>query len=146
MGGMGLVAHNVFFNVSPQHQNRRSVDMPAVHALLCAQTQLNRETKDTASLNSWGRRNYLFSNDLDPLQPQLVPSSEHLNRWRNNLVLARNYWGVRDGNGNCLRCDDGASWFNMSNNICYTPKAAGDYSGMVRCIRVFISAYNLRVD
>lgn len=109
---------------------------------LCAVTywracmrQLNRETKDTAALNSWGRRNYLFADvDKSPLQPQLVPTAEHFNRWRNNLVLARNYWGVRDGNGDCLRCDDGASWFNMSGNVCYTPKAASQYSGMVRSV------------
>jgi hypothetical protein len=105
MGGEGLVAHNLFFN-------------------------LNRETKDTAALNSWGRRTYLFSEQSDPLKPQLVPSATNMNRWRNNLVLGRNYWGVRDGNGDCLRCDDGASWFNMSSNVCYTPKAASQHSGM----------------
>ena len=72
----------------------------------------------------------MFSEQSNPRKPQLVPSANNLNRWRNNLVLGRNFWGVRDGNGDCLRCDDGASWFNMSNNVCYTPNAASSHSGM----------------
>ena len=104
MGGEGLVHHNLFFN-------------------------LNRETTDTAALNSWGRRVYVFSDRDDPANPRLVPQQEHFNRWRNNLVLNRNYWGVRDGNGNCLRCDDGASWFNMSENVCYSASSAMEFNG-----------------
>ena len=105
MGGEGLVHHNVFFN-------------------------LNRETTDTAALNSWGRRVYVFSeSDADPSTPRLVPTPGRFNRWRNNLVLNRNYWGVRDGNGNCLRCDDGASWFNMSENVCYAASSAMEFNG-----------------
>ena len=66
-------------------------------------------------MNSWGRRVYLFSDsDAEPAKPRLVPAAGRFNHWRNNLVLNRNYWGVRDGNGNCLRCDDGASWFNSA--------------------------------
>ena len=100
MGGAGVVDGNVFFS-------------------------LNRETKDTAALNSWGRRPYLFnegatSNNVDandtrtaatPPTAHLIPSQ--MNSWRNNLILARQI----DPNtpdayrrGNCLRCDDGASW------------------------------------
>ena len=92
-----------------------------------------------------GRRVYLFSDNEggsggsgdpdtqgsapDPSRPRLVPSPEHFNRWRNNLVLNRNYWGVRDGNGNCLRCDDGASWFNMSENVCYASSSGMEFNG-----------------
>ena len=71
------------------------------------------KTTDTSALNAWGRRNYLFSDGpgAAAATPRLVPRTDGYNRWRNNLVLNRNYWGVRDGNGNCLRTDDGASWF-----------------------------------
>jgi len=93
MGGAGVVAGNVFFN-------------------------LNRETSDTSALNSWGRRNYVLSDsDESPEKPRLMPTTA--NSWRGNLVLNRNYYGVRDGNGNALRCDDGASWYNMSGNVMY---------------------------
>ena len=92
---------------------------------------LNRETQDTAALNSWGRRNYLFSDDAygggaaaangaaptsNPATPRLVPATA--NSWRNNLVLARPLGEGRHGGAysqaNCLRCDDGASWFNSA--------------------------------
>eukprot|EP01051_Picozoa_sp_SAG22_P022121 SAG22_NODE_5175_length_1070_cov_0.857878_1_plen_260_part_00 len=93
--------------------------------------------QDTAALNSWGRRVYLFSDTETvageaapyPARPRLVPVPTKFNRWRNNLVLNRNYWGVRDGNGNCLRCDDGASWFNMSENVCYAASSAMEFNG-----------------
>ena len=50
MGGGGVVDGNVFFS-------------------------LNRETHDTAALNSWGRRNYLFTDDdAAPTTPHLIPS------------------------------------------------------------------------
>jgi len=65
----------------------------------------------------------------DPATPRLVPSPSRLNQWRNNLVLNRDFWGVRDGNGNCLRCDDGASWFNMSGNVCYNSPSAMEFNG-----------------
>lgn len=91
---------------------------------------MNRETTDTAALNSWGRRVYVFSDSPEePRKPRLVPEPHNFNRWRNNLVLNRNYWGVRDGNGNCLRCDDGASWFNMSGNVCYSSSSAMEFNG-----------------
>lgn len=93
MGGAGVVSGNVFFN-------------------------LNRETSDTSALNSWGRRNYIISDSEEtPSKPRLMPTQA--NSWRGNLILNRNYYGVRDGNGNALRCDDGASWYNMSGNVMY---------------------------
>lgn len=93
MGGAGVVSGNLFFN-------------------------LNRETSDTSALNSWGRRNYIISDsEEEPSKPRLMPTQA--NSWRGNLILNRNYYGVRDGNGNALRCDDGASWYNMSGNVMY---------------------------
>jgi hypothetical protein len=86
MGGGGVVEGNLFFN-------------------------LNRETHDTAALNSWGRRVYLFSDDSNDnvgssngssdesnqwgddddrsraaaaAKPRLIPA--RMNSWRNNLV------------------------------------------------------------
>ena len=129
MGGGGVVDGNLFF-------------------------ELNRETRDTAALNSWGRRNYLFSDDDDggggdgdgvefakgamppptgdPATPRLVPATA--NSWRNNLVLARPLGeGLGEGGAysqaNCLRCDDGASWYNMSNNVCYGSRSAMEFNG-----------------
>ena len=90
MGGESVVEGNLFFN-------------------------LNRETHDTAALNSWGRRIYVFSDGAeDPAKPRLMPAQ--LNSWRSNLILARPLGTTtRDsyGEANCLRCDDGASWYNM---------------------------------
>lgn len=93
MGGGGSVAGNVVFN-------------------------LNRETMDTTAFNSWGRRTYLISDADDPAVPRLVPNKPH--SWHRNLVLNRNYYSVGyQDNGNALRCDDGASWFNMTSNVMY---------------------------
>jgi hypothetical protein len=79
---------------------------------------LNRETSDTSALNSWGRRNYVISDSAhEPEKPRLMPVQP--TSWERNLILNRNYYGVRDGNGNALRCDDGASWYNMSSNVMY---------------------------
>lgn len=44
-------------------------------------------------------------------------------------MLNRNYYGVRNGNGNALRCDDGASWYNMSGNVMYN--AGMEFNGMI---------------
>ena len=78
---------------------------------------LNRETSDTTAFNSWNRRNYITSDPVDPAVGVLVPPS--CNEWRRNLVLGRNYFGVRDRNGDGLRNDDGASYYNHSNNVLY---------------------------
>ena len=111
MGGGGVVDGNVFFS-------------------------LNRETHDTAALNSWGRRNYLFSGsnaEDEPSTPQLIPST--LNSWRNNLILARPLGlGPTDAgdfysHANCLRCDDGASWYNMTANVCVGASSAMEFNG-----------------
>eukprot|EP01047_Picozoa_sp_COSAG01_P041525 COSAG01_NODE_3568_length_5925_cov_4.034844_4_plen_185_part_00 len=72
---------------------------------------------DTTALNSWNRRNYVTSHADDPSRPVLVPAA--YNEWRNNLVLGRNYYGVRDGNGDGLRNDDGSSFFVHSKNVLY---------------------------
>ena len=77
---------------------------------------LNRETSDTTAFNCWSRRTYVLW-DEDKKAPRLVPAQ--FNRWHRNFILNRDYYGVRDGNGNGLRCDDGASWFNMSTNVLY---------------------------
>ena len=92
MGGGGIAEGNVMFN-------------------------LNRETSDTTAFNSWGRRNYLTSDPADPTAAVLVAPS--LNEWRRNLILGRDYYMIRDGNGNGLRNDDGASYYNHSSNILY---------------------------
>ena len=92
MGGGGVAEGNVCFN-------------------------LNRETSDTAAMNSWNRRNYVISDPSDPAVGRLIPPT--YNRWWRNLILARNYWGVRDGNGNGLRNDDGASFYNHTGNVLY---------------------------
>jgi len=42
-----------------------------------------------------------------------------MNEWRRNLILGRDYYGIRDGNGNGLRNDDGASYYKHSHNIIY---------------------------
>jgi hypothetical protein len=42
-----------------------------------------------------------------------------VNEWRRNLILVRNYHGVRDHNGDGLRNDDGASFYNHTNNVLY---------------------------
>ena len=115
MGGSGVVEGNLFFN-------------------------LNRETKDTAALNSWGRRIYVFSDGTspelenggrnDPAKPRLQPAN--LNSWRRNLILARPLGtSARTdySNANCLRCDDGASWYNMSGNVCYGAASAMEFNG-----------------
>lgn len=47
----------------------------------------------------------------------LVPPT--LNHWRRNLIIGRDYHMIRDGNGNGLRNDDGASFYNHSSNILY---------------------------
>ena len=98
MGGGGVVDGNVFFS-------------------------LNRETHDTAALNSWGRRNYLFTDDdTAPTTPHLIPSK--LNSWRSNLILARPLGigplapGDFYSHANCLRCDDGASWCVFCSRAC----------------------------
>lgn len=79
---------------------------------------LNRETSDTAAFNSWHRRAYLISDPEDPAQPRLIPTV--LNQWRRNLILTRNYYPVGYvNNGNGVRCDDGASWYNHSENVMY---------------------------
>ena len=78
---------------------------------------LNRETSDTTAFNSWNRRNYITSDPADPRVPVLVPPS--LNEWRRNLILGRDYYGFRDGNGNGLRNDDGASYYRHSSNVMY---------------------------
>ena len=91
-GGGGIAEGNVFFN-------------------------LNRETKDTTALNSWNRRNYIMSDPNDPARDILVPPT--MNEWRRNLILGRNYYGVRDGMGNGLRNDDGASYYTHSRNVIY---------------------------
>ena len=41
------------------------------------------------------------------------------NEWRRNLILGRDYFGIRDSNGNGLRNDDGASNYLHSNNVIY---------------------------
>eukprot|EP00756_Hemistasia_phaeocysticola_P003782 Hpha_TRINITY_DN12449_c0_g1::TRINITY_DN12449_c0_g1_i1::g.42998::m.42998 len=109
MGGGGVVDGNLFFS-------------------------LNRETKDTSAMNSWGRRNYLFSDDTGATAatPRLIPATA--NSWRNNLVLGRPLGqdpqqGGPYSNANCLRCDDGASWYNMSNNVCYGSRSAMEFNG-----------------
>ena len=89
-GGGGVAEGNVFFN-------------------------LNRETNDTTALNAWNRRNYVTSSDADPAVAQLIPT--HINEWRRNLVLARNFYGVQDGIGDGIRNDDGSSFFTHQNNI-----------------------------
>ena len=89
-GGGGVAEGNLFFN-------------------------LNRETSDTTALNAWNRRNYVTSSDADPAVGILVPP--RYNEWRRNLVLKRDYYGVRDGNGNGLRNDDGSSFYKHSNNV-----------------------------
>jgi hypothetical protein len=89
-GGGGIAEGNVFFN-------------------------LNRESKDTTALNAWNRRNYVSSSEADPAVGILVPV--HYNEWRRNLILGRNYFGVRDGNGDGIRNDDGSSYFKHSNNV-----------------------------
>ena len=91
-GGGGIAEGNVMFN-------------------------LNRETSDTTAFNSWNRRNYITSSTDDPAVGVLVPAK--LNEWRRNLILNRNYFGVRDSNGDGLRNDDGASNFLHSNNVLY---------------------------
>ena len=58
------------------------------------------------ALNAWNRRNYVTSSSADPAVGILVP--EKYNEWSRNLVLGRNYYGVRDGNGDGLRNDDGS--------------------------------------
>jgi len=102
MGGGGAVEGNVMFN-------------------------LNRETEDTAAFNSWGRRTYLLSDyDSDPAKARVVPKEFH--SIRRNLVLTRNYHSVGyQDNGDGLRCDDAASWYNMSSNILY--KAYMEFNG-----------------
>lgn len=90
MGGGGIAEGNVMFN-------------------------LNRETSDTTAFNSWNRRNYITSDLVDPTIGVLIPPTN--NEWRRNLVLARDYFGIRDGNGNALRNDDGASYYTHSNNV-----------------------------
>jgi len=79
-GGGGVAEGNVFFN-------------------------LNRETSDTTALNAWNRRNYITSSEADPKVGILVP--EKYNEWRRNFILARDFYGIRDGNGDGLRNDDG---------------------------------------
>jgi hypothetical protein len=98
---------------------------------------LNRETKDTTAFNSWNRRNYIASSPppQDPAVGILVPAE--MNQWRRNLVLGRNYFSIgygaaaSSGSGSgggdddvssyCdgLRNDDGASYWNHSNNVLY---------------------------
>ena len=78
---------------------------------------LNRETSDTTAFNSWSRRHYVTSHADDPAVATLIPS--RYNQWRRNLILGRNYYGVRDGNGDGLRNDDGASFYTHSNNVLY---------------------------
>lgn len=92
MGGGGIAEGNVMFN-------------------------LNRETSDTTAFNAWNRRNYITSDTADPTVGVLVPPT--VNEWRRNLVLGRNYYGVRDRNGNGLRNDDGSSYYNHSYNVLY---------------------------
>ena len=91
-GGGGIAEGNVMFN-------------------------LNRETSDTTAFNSWNRRNYITSDPKDPAVGVIVPPT--LNEWRRNLILGRDYYGILDGNGNGLRNDDGASFYNHSSNILY---------------------------
>jgi hypothetical protein len=91
-GGGGIAEGNVMFN-------------------------LNRETSDTTAFNSWNRRNYITSSPDDPAVGVFIPAK--LNEWRRNLILNRNYFGVRDSNGDGLRNDDGASNFLHSNNVLY---------------------------
>lgn len=78
---------------------------------------LNRETSDTTAFNSWSRRHYITSDPDDPAVGVLVPT--RYNQWRRNFVLGRNYYGVRDGNGDGLRNDDGASFYQHSSNVLY---------------------------
>eukprot|EP00756_Hemistasia_phaeocysticola_P061759 Hpha_TRINITY_DN5172_c0_g1::TRINITY_DN5172_c0_g1_i1::g.193094::m.193094 len=92
LGGGAVVEGNLFFN-------------------------LNRESKDTAALNSWHRRHYLTSDPRNATVGRLVPTV--YNQWRRNLILNRNFYGVRDGNGNGIRNDDGASWYEHTGNVLY---------------------------
>ena len=57
------------------------------------------------------------SDPADPAVAVLVPPT--LNQWRRNLILGRDFHMFRDGNGNGLRNDDGASYYNHSLNILY---------------------------
>eukprot|EP00039_Didymoeca_costata_P024282 m.9868 g.9868 ORF g.9868 m.9868 type:complete len:1044 (+) comp4155_c0_seq1:84-3215(+) len=91
-GGAGIAEGNVMFN-------------------------LNRETLDTTAFNAWNRRNYITSSSEDPAIGILVP--EEYNEWRRNLVLDRNFYQVRDNNGDGLRNDDGSSYYKHSNNVLY---------------------------
>jgi hypothetical protein len=100
-GGGGIAEGNVMFN-------------------------LNRETSDTTAFNSWNRRNYITSpSSGDPAAGILLPEAP--NEWRRNLVLGRDYYGIRDGNGNGLRNDDGASNYLHSNNVLY--KTGVEFNG-----------------
>ena len=79
---------------------------------------LNRETSDTAAFNSWNRRNYITSDPDDPAVGILYPPPSY-NEWRRNLILVRDYAGVKDGYGDGLRNDDGASFYKHSNNVLF---------------------------
>lgn len=74
----------------------------------------------------------MFSGGSDPAVPHLFPA--RLNSWRNNLVLARPLGVPKTendpyGQANCMRCDDGASSYNMSGNVCYGARSAMEFNG-----------------